>query len=488
MAPIGGFTTILMPLIATSSSRKETGFACAFASRIRGAAICGQPAGSSTGWSALRGGFVQMAVDARPPAPAPTADREFRRDGDEFLFTWPQYQLAIGVARLRETASGINAELTIESGILGPLHWGALNLTSTSQRETLVRKLEKRYGTPPQWEAIIERICRESAKAFRQGAPIVALRPVAPTATRELVEKLLPLGETTVLFGDGGSGKSYLGLAVALALATGTPLPAGLRPTQRTRTLLLDYETTEDEHQERLHDLIAGLGIDYTEGIFYRSMVRSVVDEAPLLRTEIARLDIGAVIVDSLAPATVSAEGIDSWHTTAIRTFNVLRSFGPATRLVIAHVSKAEADHRSGATRSFGSVFNRNLARSEWEVRPAEDDDPNALTIGLYHRKANRGRRHPPIGLRFEFQDGVIRLRSQDIADHPDLLARTSITYRIREKLLAGAKTSQEIATDVNADEATVARTLRRLKGQGKVVELDDHRDGNRKLWGLPAR
>ncbi len=296
------------------------------------------------------------AVSAEAPSTVPTRIEgpQARRDGDEFLFTWPQYHLSIGVARLRETASGINAELTIASGILGSLHWGALNLASTPQRETLVKKLEKRFGTPPQWEAIIERVCRESAEAFRQGAPIVALGPVAPTATRELVEKLLPLGETTVLFGDGGSGKSYLGLAVALALATGTPLPAGLRPTQRTRTLLLDYETTEDEHQERLHNLIAGLGIDYTEGIFYRSMVRSVVDEAPLLRTEIARLGVGAVIVDSLAPATVSAEGIDSWHTTAIRTFNALRGFSPATRLVIAHVSKAEADQRSGATGGCG--------------------------------------------------------------------------------------------------------------------------------------
>lgn len=413
-----------------------------------------------------------------PALLAPT----MRRDGDDFLFSWPQHRVAIGVTRLHETATTVTGEITITQEILGSIHWGSLHLTSTRAREDLTTKLRKHFEGPP-WQVMIEKVCRVTVEQYRQGAPTRLLEPAAPRPVRDLMEKLLPVSETTVLTGDGGAGKSTFALAVGLALVTGTALPHGLRPTQRANVLYLDYESNEDEHAERLYGLTRGLGIEYAGGIYYRAMTRPLADEAPALRAEISRLDIGFVICDSLAPACgPEPETADA----VIRTMNALRSFAPATRLVPAHVTKLVAGQKTPA-RPFGSVFVRNLARSEWELRAAEEEhDDGALTTGLYHRKVNRGRKHLPMSLRFEFDGDVIRLCADDLADHDDLLERTSMAYRLHQELKGGRASSADLAQrlGLSGKEESVKRTLRRWKKSGKVVDFEE---GKAKLWGLKA-
>src|SRR5262249_58943095 len=118
------------------------------------------------------------------------------------------------------------------------------------------------------------------------------------------------------------------------------------------------------------------------------------------LRADLARPEVGFVIVDSLAPAAgVEPESADS----TIRAMNALRSFTGTTRLVLAHVSKATADQASGAARPYGSVFVRNLARSAWELRRAEEAGADELLLAAYHRKPNGGPRALPLRLRLRF-------------------------------------------------------------------------------------
>jgi hypothetical protein len=139
----------------------------------------------------------------------------------------------------------------------------------------------------------------------------------------------------------------------------------------------------------RVHAIGRGLGVDLPPGaILYRPMHRALADDAPRLRADLARHRVGFVIVDSLAPAAgVEPESADS----TIRAMNALRSFTGTTRLVLAHVSKAAADQASGAARPYGSVFVRNLARSAWELRRAEEAGGDELLVAAYHRKDRRG-------------------------------------------------------------------------------------------------
>lgn len=441
---------------------------------------------------ALRALYPEQTTPAparrdRPKAAAPARTGldlpEKRRDGDEFVLTWPALGVGIGVTHLHERGDGLNAEVTIEAGVAGHIHWGTLNLASTAARETLVKKLDNAHpGTP--WRQLLDHTCRTVADAFRAGAPVVILRPKAATEARFLVEKMMPAGETTVLFGDGGAGKSLFALALAVAVTKETALPAGLRSRNRANVLYLDWESGQEVHEDRLHGLLAGLGIDEAQGLYYRPMHRALADDIQRLRTEVSRHGIGLVIVDSYGGACgAEPETADS----AIRLMNALRSFGSSvTRLVIAHVSKASADQRTGSSRPFGSVYVQNLARSVWEARKPDDDGGDTWTLGLYHRKVNQGRLFPPIGIKVTFESGVIRLGAQDLADEPDLLARTSLTFRIRHALRDGARTPSDLASEVKGDKESVGRTLRRLLKQGKVVKLDDVKGGRTEAqWGL---
>ena len=158
-----------------------------------------------------------------------------------------------------------------------------------------------------------------------------------------------------------------------------------------------------------------------------------------------------------------------------------LRTLAPAARLLLAHVSKASAD-ASGPARAYGSVFVNNLARSAWELRRArEDDGADDLVVALHHRKVNRGKLHPPLGLRFCFGPEAVRVEASDLGDRPELLAGTSLGYRLRTALAHGARSTADLAEELDATVDTVRRTLNRQAKRGGVVRLGDN-------WGLAAR
>jgi hypothetical protein len=253
-------------------------------------------------------------------------------------------------------------------------------------------------------------------------------------------------------------------------------LPAGLTPAEPVRVLYLDYESCVEEHQDRLAGLLAGLGLRDAPPILYRQMIRPLSDDAAILRAEISQHQIGFVIVDSLGPACgPEPEGADA----AVRTFTALRSFGAVSRLVVAHVSKAGADQRTGPARPFGSVFVQNLARNVWEVRQADDSGDDALVLGYYHRKFNSGRKLPPFGLSIEIDAAATTLHGHDVGQQPDLLARASLTYQLTKALTTGARTIPELVEETKGAKASISRTLRRWRKDGKVIQVDPDR------WGL---
>jgi AAA domain len=336
------------------------------------------------------------------------------------------------------------------------------------------------------WRPILERACREAAREVRRGEPVAPLVPrLAADETRHLIPKLLLASETNLLFADGGSGKSLLALALAIAVATGARLPAGLTSSTRGPVLLVDWESCREEHEDRLARLVDGLDVAPEAGsILYRPMCRALADEVAPLRVDIARHQVAFVVVDSFASACgAEPETADS----AIRLLNALRTFAPATRLLLAHVTKAAADARGGASRAFGSVFVQNLARNCWDLRRADQDSGSELVMALFHRKMNAGPLYPPLGLRFEFHGPMTSLHAHDIGLAPELVARASLAYRIRAALAGGALTAEQLAEAIDAPETSIAAKLRSLRGKEQVIRLDESRGGRGQptRWGL---
>jgi hypothetical protein len=97
---------------------------------------------------------------------------------------------------------------------------------------------------PAPWAAILDHACRTVALELRRGAPLTLLTPWGLAGeTRYLLPKLLVDRETNLLYGDGGTGKSLIALAAAVAIGIGVSLPGGLRPTRCVSTLYLDWKT-----------------------------------------------------------------------------------------------------------------------------------------------------------------------------------------------------------------------------------------------------
>jgi hypothetical protein len=383
------------------------------------------------------------------------------------------------VTGLREHAEGITGELAVSHGGV-ELHWGRLGFASTQTREGVVRKLSGILPDVP-WRTIIEIACRATVRALRESSVTVALHGRRAAGLRYLVDPLLPLHQVAVVFGDGGAGKGHLAVALALGVAHAAPLPAGLVAPLRGPVLYLDWESDQDDLDDRVAR--QGGGLPLGAGLHYRRMHRPLVDEAPALRAEVSRLGIGCVVVDSLAPAAgAEPEGADA----ALRTHNAIRSLGAITCLCLAHVSKAAADQR-GPARPFGSVFVQNMARSVWEMRRSDDQDGDELRVALYHRKVNGARLHVPLGFRFHFTDDAITLHGADLREAPDLLARTSTGTQILSALRLGSKSVARLADELEIKPETVKRSLQRLAQRDKVIRLSEAHGGKGQEipWGL---
>jgi len=421
------------------------------------------------------------------------------RNGDSWALSWTQHDIAMGMERLTDTRDGLRAEVTVESGVagrvLGPV-W--LNIISTESQVRFANACAKRVNglTTEVWHAVVVQACAVVAKQFRAPAPTLDLSTVDPGQGVEfLIPGLVPLDETTVIYGDGGSMKSLLAVRLAASVVLGQPLPwgvignpdmSGIRPTRCCPALYLDWETNTRTVAARLRRVAMGMATSVPQ-VFYRQCLRSLQDELPSIREEISKRGIGLVVTDSIGFAVNGSLTEDD---TARGAMNALRQMSPATRLVIAHVNATAAQQTTGVTRPFGSAFFWNGMRSGIEVRRAEEGaKADDIELGLFHRKANDDELHKPIGVSvlFDGRRGPIEFVESDINDTPDLAARTTISSRLRAILRKAREplTTDELSEQTDVPMDTVSRTLKRMPDVQQVSEGGGR--GHPATWGLAS-
>jgi hypothetical protein len=66
--------------------------------------------------------------------------------------------------------------------------------------------------------------------------------------------------------------------------------------------------------------------------------------------------------------------------------------------LLLGHIAKTPMEGQR-ETSVYGSVFNKNRARSTWEIKKQQDLGDDISILGLFNRKSNLSRLHHPIGL-----------------------------------------------------------------------------------------
>jgi len=395
---------------------------------------------------------------------APTSTPEIRREGETFIFEFPSLGITCELSRLGVEKGGAHGILFVKTTNPGfdPIVSFDKNLllTPTGGFTTPARYLASRmdlkelYGVS--WESVLERIAGEAVIALRQSANTVILGMIERrTAPLYAVAPLALYNERTILYGDGGTGKSTLALAIAIAYRTGREV-AGLIPTEQGSVLYLDWEQDAQTVDWRLRCLLKGMNYD---GEFphmgYKQCFQPLVEIADSLGREIHEMNIGMVIIDSVTWAVAgSAKDEDM----VLPMFNAMRRWGCHV-LCIDHV---RGDAGQGAERPYGSVFKRNAARLLWNVRQAETKDSD-LHIGLYSAKGNFTGSQKPIGFRMGYFAGGLPTTDSEMADEIVIVAEdvreqaTPTRGSTHDRILAAirlapeALTSGEIEALVNA-------------------------------------
>jgi hypothetical protein len=263
-------------------------------------------------------------------------------------------------------------------------------LGSAQQQKALAEELARRCRelTPQEWRELVHQVCLAAAESWTAISPIRPAELPAGNGHLWLLEPYLLAEGISLLYGDGGSGKSLAAAWIALRIATERPV------------LYLDWEAGPGAFQNRIRALARGMGRDVPGQLLYAEM-RASLRQAGREAARIAAAEgCAAVIIDTAGPAG----GADPESaSTALAFHEISRSF-PCPTLALHHIPKNAKD----PSKPFGSVYYHNLARLAWHLVPL-----GGGRASLHCRKFSWGPLLAPRRLTFGFEGDAITVREE---------------------------------------------------------------------------
>jgi hypothetical protein len=371
---------------------------------------------------------------------------------DRFNLTLPEVGITFEVDRLRREHNELVGELCVRcklpgvSTYDGALSIADLNISSARSRTERAGLLAKRANIKDlDWPGYLEEFCQRVLEGERQGQPAVDLREIPKPEGDDsiFIEGMrLPKRHPTILFGDGGAAKSYTALYLA-----------GRMVEQGLNVALFDWELAGEDHRERLERLFG----KEMPRIIYARCERPLVYELDRLRRIARDKKIDFAFYDSVAFA---CDGPPEAAEIAGKYFRAVRQIGGGS-LHVAHITKADG----GDQKPFGSVFWHNGARATYYIKLAEESpDGDTLQSGIFNRKVNLGRIHPPTGFKIAFTQDRTYFAKTDPADTPDLADKMSIRERMRNLLKHGSMSVESLAEEMGTEKNSIYKSVHRNK------------------------
>jgi hypothetical protein len=290
--------------------------------------------------------------------------------------------------------------------------------------------------------------------------------------TEYLANPFLEKEALAIFFGDGGVGKSYVGLGLALALGHGGDF-LGYSMWGGIRTLYLDYERNKKTFDQRLKRLRQPLGITHEEVckyIFYKNMANAPVHaRIKDLKAIIKRDGIELLIVDSALGASGGKPEDPDCTRQLCQALKSLK----ITCLLIAHITKS-----GDQLKPFGSAYWHNEPSNTWNIQSKEDDDnSNIKHIGIFHRKHNTGPAQPAIGAKMEFsapgsqQPSFTKIEREQPVNFDE---ETKPNERILQLIGTGPQTNKSIQEATGIKPNTIRSAVKRLNAKNKITKIGD--------------
>jgi hypothetical protein len=380
-----------------------------------------------------------------------------------YTVTSPFHRVSFLFDRLQEARGGVHAELQVNAAwkhdLLGITD---IALKSDTSREKVAKALKAHDPDTP-WRPLLEQCCAKVLRHHRTGDPLVTISSETPIEPLTFaINPLVFERKISVLYSNGGQGKSTLALFLAMLSATGSS-EAGLSAL-KGNSLYLDFEDDLSVHARRLQAIQAGHSALHSARVAYRRCVEPLHKFASALLRQIHQEQIRFIVVDSLLAAT----GGDSSAEATTQLFIALRALNVSI-LLIGHTPKTLGEGHDTPT-LYGSVFNSNFARATWELQKEQEIGEDRLVIGLHNRKSNLSRLHAPIGLQITHHSGGDRIvfESCDLSTAPELEKGLPLPNRIRRLLESDGVPRHEktIAEELGAKKESVHVTLYRYKGK----------------------
>jgi hypothetical protein len=392
---------------------------------------------------------------------------------------------AFDISRRRD--GGLSAVVQINSPE-GPLGGGHLSLGDAHKRHDLASSLAGTNGlNPNDWESHLTAFYLGLERALAEingrliledpGVLDVSALP-EPGPRRETVQSIMPARKITSFFADGGTGKSFLSNLLAQSVVLGTNF-LGEFPTVRGDVLYLDFEDDAEEFTRRSFEIARGLNLDTPPvGLFYRRANQPLADIFYDVMDYVTQAEISITIVDSFGAACA---GESEGSRDSIALMQLLQRL-PCTVLLIDHEPKAR-DGRGPS--QFGSVYKRNLSRSQVRLEDRGWPEPGRHALVLKHTKLNSGPLHGGFPLYLNFETDRVYAIKADPDDEPfreDHGPEQQVLDALGE---AGEATASELAGYTGGKAHSLKNVLTKMV-RSKSVEVLAKR-GREYVYGLPG-
>lgn len=390
---------------------------------------------------------------------ASTQRKAFRRDGLGYVWDVSDYEVQLRADYLSAKTEEMHGEIAVTR--LGRhLHLARFNLSSSASRKSLATTLEsvtKDLGIP--WAKVVEQFCVGVLKKEREGEPTRYTSQL--TARRRLVylvEPLVILGKTNMLFAPGGSGKGMT--CVGLSCGVAAEVPLGDLSVMKANPFYFDWEEDFDTFEDRLNAVAMGFGIGVPK-IPYRRMRGLASDHINEMARAISDEGANFGIIDSFSAAGGTVSDHTGWDTIAHRLFDALDQVPNMTWLIIDHVTGDKLKDPSG--KAYGSVQKMNRVRNAWEMRSEQEPGSPEVHMRFFHAKWNHTGRKKPIGMCMKFSGETVTFGSEDPAESAgNDTALVSLATRMSVQLSAGPLPTAQLAKLLKTSDGTIRSEVSR--------------------------
>lgn len=362
--------------------------------------------------------------------------------------------------------SVITVQLTHEKEGRMPAFEQRLDMNSASAVSNLCTALNAAYGNKKDgynWVLILNRAGNaikknllDEKRALQFGANDQYEKSIY------LVEHFLEKGSSTLVHGDGSTGKSYLCLYMAVCAALRRDFMG--KRTDYFKTLYLDFEATSAKLKNRMHRVANGLDVPFallSESIHWYKPEGSLANEQEIIARMVEDGDYGCIIVDAGASAS---GGSPMDEQAVLKMFNAIDHI-PCAKLIIHHEPK-NVEGLGDDKAYYGTTFWRNAPRLAWRLKRESKED-NKSIIKAIHHKANDDSESAPVmyAMTFSTRESITPAVSFAVVDDFE----KSDESKIVDFLNQGEADMLSIATAIVKPRMTTEDNVNRLMERGKV-------------------